>query len=179
MTTGFFLHLLPPERAFIAEKLGDVALHPLTLHPLFFPTLIMELLFQETIEYVDIVFGNSVALYIAAELHTDTGYRHLRKKDLDPEIASETSLGHEQKVLILCEKIESNVKMGAKLLSWFDEFPLKKVPPEQRMCFNAAGAIIRNRLESLLDGFDFHLIRLRRVQGHAQLNRLGVCSNLP
>jgi hypothetical protein len=110
---------------------------------------------------------------IKAELHTNAGYRHLKKKDLDMEKASETALGHEQHILILCEKIESNLKMGRKLMSWFDDLPTDKMSAEKRTRFDSAGAIIRNRLENLIDGFD-QLIRLKRVQGHAQCNRLGV-----
>jgi hypothetical protein len=134
----------------------------------------MELLFQEASEYLHRTFDNSVGLYIKAELHTNAGYQHLKKKDLDMEKASETALGHEQHILILCEKIESNLKMGTKLMSWFDDLPTDKMSSEQRTRFDSAGAIIRNRLENLVDGFEFQLIRLKRVQGHAQCNRLGV-----
>jgi hypothetical protein len=143
-------------------------------HPLFTPTLVMELLFQEASEYLHLVYCNSVGLYIAAELHTNEGYRHLKKEDLDMEEASETALGHEQHILILCEKIESNLKIGTKLLSWFDDLPTDQASAEQRTRFDSAGVIIRNRLENLIDGFEFQLIRLKRVQGHAQYNRLGV-----
>jgi hypothetical protein len=173
-TTSLLLHLLPTERAFIEQKLGDAALQPLMHHPLFTPTLVMELLFQEASEYLHLVYCNSVGLYIAAELHTNEGYRHLKKEDLDMEEASETALGYEQHILILCEKIESNLKIGTKLLSWFDDLPTDKASAEQRTRFDSAGVIIRNRLENLIDGFEFQLIRLKRVQGHAQYNRLGV-----
>ena len=65
--------------------------------------------------------------------------------------------------------------MGNKLLAWFDDFSTNKFSAGQRTRFESAGTILRNRLESLIDGFDFQLVRLKRVQGHTKLNRLGVC----
>jgi hypothetical protein len=173
-STSLLLHLLPPERDFIEQKLRDKTLYPLTLHPLFVPTLVIELLFQETTEYLDFAFGASIGMYIAAGLHDSAGYRYYKRTDLDMEKAAEKSLGHGQRILVLCEKLESNVKIANKLLSWFGELPTDKMSAEQKEHFESAGAIIRNRLESLIDGFGFQLIRLKRVQGHAQLNRVGV-----
>jgi hypothetical protein len=176
-TSSLLLHLLPSEREFIEQRLKDEAMYPFTLHPLFVPTIVMELLFQEALKCLSREFDPSVSLYIEAEFHSNERYRHLKKEDLDVEKASETSLGHEQQILILLEKLESNVKMGNQLLTWFDEFPTDKFSAEQRTRFESAGTMLRNRLESLIDGFGFQLVRLKRVQGHAQLNRLGVCKN--
>jgi hypothetical protein len=146
------------------------------LHPLFVPTLVMELLFQETVGNLGLVYNNSIDDLITAELHGDSRYRHVKKKALGIEKASETLLGNEQDTLTLCEKIESNAKMGMKLMSWFDECPTGKMSADQRTRFISAGAIIQNRLQSLIDGFEFQLIRLKRIQGHAELNRLWVCT---
>jgi hypothetical protein len=101
----------------------------------------------------------------------------VKKKALDIWKASETLLGDEQYTMILCEKIESNMKMGTKLMSWFDELPIGKMSADQRTRFVSARAIIQNRLQSLIDGFEFQLIMLKSVQDHAQLNRLWVGTN--
>jgi hypothetical protein len=175
-TTSLLLHLLPLERDFIEQKLGDKALQPLMLHPLFVPTLVMELLFQETVGLLGLVYNNSIDDLITAELHGDSRYRHVKKKAPGIEKASETLLGNEQDTLTLCEKIESNAKMGMKLMSWFDEFPTGKMSADQRTRFISAGAIIQNRLQSLIDSFEFQLLRVMRMQGHTELNRLWVCT---
>jgi hypothetical protein len=107
-TTSLLLHLLPRERNVIEQKLSDNALYPLTLHPLFVPTLVIELLFQETTEYLNFAFSASIGMYIAAGLHDSAGYRHYQRKHLDMEKAADKSLGHEQNILVLCEKLESN-----------------------------------------------------------------------
>jgi hypothetical protein len=100
----------------------------------------------------------------------------VKKKAPGIEKASETLLGNEQDTLTLCEKIESNAKMGMKLMSWFDEFPTGKMSADQRTRFISAGAIIQNRLQSLIDSFEFQLLRVMRMQGHTELNRLWVCT---
>ena len=60
------------------------------------------------------MFSESIRLSIAADLNSDERYRHWIRKDLDIEHASERSLGHEQNILTLAEKLESAIKIGEK-----------------------------------------------------------------
>jgi hypothetical protein len=173
VSTIFLHNLLPNEREFIKSKLEDETLQPFSLHPLFVPVLILELLFHEAIHTLGPEFGYSIHMYINANLHVLRGYE-LPKHDLDIEEASEDSLRHEQSILILFEKIESAIKIGTKVLNWFGTFDTSFMSECERKGFQSADAILRNRMEYLVEGFELQLIRLRRTQGHAQLNRLGV-----
>jgi hypothetical protein len=173
-STSLLLNLLPRERIFIQSRLEDKALHPFTQHPLFVPVLVMELLLQETSNHLVKAFSNSVRMYIVADLHDSQIHKCLKEEDLDIEKASEDSLKHEQYILILFEKIENNIKIGAKLMAWFSTFDTTSMTAFQRKRFECADAILRDRLKYLLDVFEFQLIRLKRAHGHAQLNRLGV-----
>jgi hypothetical protein len=180
VSTIFLHNLLPNEREFIKSKLGDEALQPFSFHPLFVPVLVLELLLEEAIHTLGPEFGYSIHMYINANLHVLRGYE-LPKRDLDIEEASEDSLRHEQSILILLEKIESAIKIGAKVLTWFGTFDTSFMTESERKRFQCADSILRNRVEYLVEGLDLQLIRLRRTQGHAQLNRLGVvlhCSPL-
>ena len=174
VATSLLLNLLPQERNFIQSRLEDEALHPFTSHPLFVPVLALELLLQEASDRRAEAFSNSVEMYIVADLHDNQVYKRLKQNDLDIEAASEQSLRHEQNILILFEKIETNIKIGTKVLRWFGTFDTSFMTESERKRFQSADSILRNRMEYLVEGFELQLIRLKRTQGHAQLNRLGV-----
>jgi hypothetical protein len=173
-STSLLLNLLPQEHNFIESRLKDKALHPFTPHPLFVPVLVMELLFQEASCNLVQAHKNSVKMYIVADLHNNKVYECLKQDDLDIERASEDSIRYEQSILILFEKIENAMKIGAKLMTWFGNFHTSSMAESERQSFQSADAILRNRVENLVDRFEMQLMRLRRAHGHTQLNRLGV-----
>jgi hypothetical protein len=70
------------------------------------------------------------------------------------------------------EKIEFAMKMANKIITWLD-LDSTSLPEEKRDKFNTAGEIIQNRIQYLVDGLDFQILR-RRAQGQSQLNKLGV-----
>ena len=173
-TMSVLHNLLAEERTYVLERLEDPVLHPLTLHPLFVPTLVIELLHSEILQLLDLLFISSVRLYIAADLHADDRYSHLRNRDLDVEQELERSLGYEQRILILSEKMQSTIQIGRRLLGWFGAFETCHMTSELQSRFRSAGSIIENRLQYLVDTLDLQMIRLKRTQGHTQLSRLGV-----
>ena len=174
-TSTTLLHgLLPRERKVIESRLEDQDLHPFSLHPLFVPVLVTELMFLEAKEQLSKAFVTSIHVYVAADLHINLGYKHLKDKNLDIEKASEDCLRHEQNILILFEKIETNIKITARLMTWFSTFDTTSMTAFHRKRFESADAILRARLKYLMDGFEFQLVRLKRAHGHTQLNRLGV-----
>jgi len=143
-------------------RLEDKVLYPLSYHPLFVPILVMELLYNEVILSLAPMFGESIRLSIAADLDDDERYRHLIRKGLDIEHASERSLGHEQKnILTLAEKLGSAIKIGGKLMTWFSCFRTDNMTADQKSCFDSSSAIIQNRLEYLIDGLDIQLLRVK------------------
>lgn len=177
-TSASVLHnLIPKERAFIQERLEDPALKPLSLHPIFIPTLLIELLSREALQLLDSVHINSVRLYIAADLIADDRYKNeplWLSQELDAEQHAEKSLQYEQRALILLEKMESVIKLASTLLSWTPDFDKNHMSSDLQSRFQSAEKIIQNRLQYLLDTLDLQMIRVRRTQGHTQLNRLGV-----
>ena len=174
-STIVMLHnLLVEELEFINKRLNDIALHPLTIHPLFTLALVLELLFKEAIEGVRVVFGESIRQQHKGDLHIDERFRHLKQINLDLEKEAAWALGNEQWILGLLEKMEFAVKMGTKVMSWFAEFDASVENTLQGDKSKTAGAIIHNRFEYLVDGLEFQMIRLKRARSHSQLNRLGV-----
>jgi hypothetical protein len=161
-TTNIVHNLLSKERQAMMARLEDKVLYPLSYHPLFVPILVMELLYNEVILSLAPMFGESIRLSIAADLDDDERYRHLIRKGLDIEHASERSLGHEQKnILTLAEKLGSAIKIGGKLMTWFSCFRTDNMTADQKSCFDSSSAIIQNRLEYLIDGLDIQLLRVK------------------
>jgi len=176
-STIVMLHnLLAEELEFINQRLNDIALRPLTIHPLFILVLILELLFKEVLEGVRIVFSNSIHQQHRGELHCMKRLRHLKQINLDLEKEAAWALGNEQFILGLLEKMEFAIKMGIKVMSWFKEFDASVEDTLQRDRFKTTRDIIYNRFEYLVDGLEFQMIRLQRARSHSQLNRLGVCT---
>jgi hypothetical protein len=176
-STAVLHNLLFEEREYINERLGDKTLQPLSLHPMFVPTLIIELLFREALQLLDSTFVDSVKLYIVADLIADDRYKNdqLRiNQHLDAERRSEDSLKYEQQTLVLLEKMESAIKLASKLMSWLPEFETDHMSSDLQSRFRSAGDIIQNRLEYLIDTLDLQMLRAKRTQGHAELDRLGV-----
>ena len=176
-TTTIILHnLLAKERAYIEERLADPLLQPFTLHPMFIPTLTIELLFGEALQLLNEGFIKAVRLYIVAKLIPDARYNDddRMEQPLDPEQGSEESLKHAQLGPILLEKMESAVKIATTLLSWMPDFEIPQPSSDLESRFQTAGEIIQNRLQYLVDTLELQMIRVKRAQGHTELNRLGV-----
>lgn len=136
----------------------------------------MAMLSKEVLDAALSTFSDSIRLQHQGALHTETRFEHLREENFDNEDAAAKALGTEQKILGLLEKAEFAIMMGRKVISWIDEVDYGSLPLEQKERFDAAGAIIRNRFEYLVDGLEMQLLRLRRAQGYSQLDRLNVCS---
>jgi len=176
-TTTTFLHNLHlSEYEFIQARFDEVVLHPLSIHPMFVPVLVMELLFHEALAQVRFVFEDSVRLRHKAGLVKDETYKHLEQENLDIEEEATTALSHEQKIVTLLEKMEFAIKVGNKLMAWLKDFDTSTMTDELAEKFHTAGQIIYNRLEYIVDGLDIQLIRVNRAQSLTRLNRLGVCT---
>lgn len=167
-------NLLPAESEFMLKHLTNVNIYPLTIHPMLLFVLIMELLFDEVVVETRIAFGDSIRLKYFGELHTEGRFKHMAQENFDIKEAVATALGNEQKILGLIEKSEFAIRMGSKAQSWFEGLDCLVPAGEQRNRFATAGNIILNKLEYLVDGIELQLLRLKRAQGHSQLNKLGV-----
>ena len=179
-STSILHNLLPEERAYIQERLDDSSLQVFSIHPIFVPTLVLELLFHEALEILDDVFINSVRLYVMVDLIADDTYiddelRRTLPLRIDQHTKqAEKSLQYEQRSLVLLEKMENAKKIATTLLSWVPEFKTKEMNSDLQTRFHAAGEVLVNRLQYMVDSLDLQMIRLKRTQGHTQLNRLGV-----
>jgi hypothetical protein len=81
--------------------------------------------------------------------------------------------GARTKALYWCEKLETIVKMGVKIISCFGRLPTEKMSLERKKRLESAVAIIRATIVDLPNVFELQLIGLDRVHAHAQLNKLG------
>jgi hypothetical protein len=70
--------------------------------------------------------------------------------------------------------METAIKIANTLLSWMPEFKIQEMGSDVQSRFQAAGEILQHRLLHIVDTLDLQMIRLKRTQGHTQLNRLGV-----
>jgi hypothetical protein len=139
--------------------------------------LILELLFDGALRKLGSTFCNSIELSTAGGLKSGLDAeqcKHLQQANIDVKDTAALALTDEQELLGVQEKIEFAIKMGNKLMRWLDDLDPRSQPEGNRDQFNTAGDIIRNRIQYLVDGLDFHTLRLRRAQGQSQLNRLGV-----
>ena len=179
-STSILHNLLSEERAYIRGRLEDLSLQTFSLHPIFVPTLVLELLVREALELLDEIFVSSVRLYVKEDLIADDAYKHddFRKQcqlQVDQQATeAEKSLQYEQRSLVLLEKMETAIKIANTLLSWMPEFKIQEMGSDVQSRFQAAGEILQHRLLHIVDTLDLQMIRLKRTQGHTQLNRLGV-----
>lgn len=132
-STSVLHNLVPEDRAYIRERIQDPILHPLSIHPIFVPTLIAELLFREALQLLDTVHVKSVRLYIIANLVADDRYENDEMRKHPPtaeEQSDETSLRYEQRAIILQEKMESAIRLASTLLKWIPDFDTPRSSPD-------------------------------------------------
>ena len=71
-------------------------------------------------------------------MHTNDRFKHLAEENLDIELGATEALGNEQRILILLEKMGFAIRMGNKVLSWFDDLEVKSATEEQQIRFKTA-----------------------------------------
>ena len=178
MTTNVFIHNLDPNESHtITAKLLSSSFQPLTIHPMLLPTLIYKLLFTICHKELNRLFRSSISTEHNHGLTTNPIFQHFRDTEHDNKKAAkaaEISFGDGQSLCALEERMDFNIMLGRKLLSYFDE--LLSITPDvpHKQHFQIAGDIIKNRLEYLVSGLEFQMPRLRRAQAHTMLNRTGL-----
>jgi hypothetical protein len=128
------------------------------------------------------LFGGAISIQKNLGLHDYDKFERPKITQEDNDKAAGKSFTHGQRLAALEERMEFNILAGRKLLLQFEK--LNQVTPEpHRHAFVEAGKAIENRLEYLVEAFEFQMPRLRRAKVHTTLNQTGVsartvCDNL-
>ncbi|CAG8975507.1 hypothetical protein HYALB_00012283 [Hymenoscyphus albidus] len=179
MRTSIFLHNLDSrEINIVYSKLQNPSNAILTIHPLFVVLLTYELLFQNCLRSLGRLFIGQITLERDLGLGPLTGqHEYYQNPNVDNKAASVRAFS-DGKALCGLEKMEYNVMMGRKLLSYFEELDIMTLEGPNKTSFKKAGAMIKTKLEYLVESLELQFPRLRRAKANNQLNRTGPESRL-
>ncbi|CAG8956160.1 hypothetical protein HYFRA_00012077 [Hymenoscyphus fraxineus] len=180
ISTSVFLHNLESrEINIIYSKLQKPSNSILTIHPLFVVLLAYELLFERCLRDLGRLFTGQITLERDLGLGPFTGqHEYYQNPNVDNKTASIRAFSDGKALCGLEEKMEYNVTMGRKLLSYFEELDIMTPEGPNKASFKNAGSMIKTKLEYLVESLELQFPRLRRAKANNQLNRTGLESRL-
>lgn len=179
MSTSVFLHNLNPEETnTVYSKLQDPSNTLFTIHPLFIALITFDLLFQVCLRDLGRLFFSQISLERDLGLGPYVRRHHYQNPNIDNKTAFDRAFSDGKALCGLEERMDYNVVMGRKLLSYFDEIDAITPGGPGRASFEKAGNMIKIKLEYLVESLELQFPRLRRAKANNQLNRTGVTKYL-